>query len=52
MDKINHYRQLVQHLLTEKAERSNHHRSSVDESIVAQTIFDIVHDHYLLVYVG
>lgn len=46
MDTCAQYRQQIQQLLTERAKRM------WDERIQAQTIFDVEHDHYQLVYVG
>jgi hypothetical protein len=48
MDKVAVYRQYIQQLLQERAERSM--RS--DKEVEAQTIFDVERDHYQLVYVG
>ena len=47
MDKINHYRQLICRLLTEKASLR-----SPKDPIKSQTIFDKDRDRYLLVHVG
>lgn len=48
MDRVNTYRNYIQQLLTERAERSRQSPSKVE----AQTVFDTVRDHYQLVYVG
>jgi hypothetical protein len=48
MDKVTVYRQYIQQLMQEKADRSM--RSS--KEVEAQTIFDMERDHYQLVYVG
>lgn len=48
MDKVVIYRQYIQQLMQARADRSM--RSSND--VEAQTIFDVEHDHYQLVYVG
>ncbi len=47
-DKVQTYRQYIQQLLTERAERSKQSPSPVE----AQTVFDTERDHYQLVYVG
>jgi len=46
MATVDEYRQYIQNLLTE------HAKLVWDQRIQAQTIFDIEHDHYQLVYVG
>lgn len=48
MDKVANYRQYIQQILTQKANRSNQACTTAE----AQTIFDIERDHYQLVYVG
>ncbi|MGB3292688.1 MAG: XisI protein [Phormidesmis sp.] len=48
MDRVETYRNYIQQLLTERAERSRQSPSQVE----AQTIFDTVRDHYQLVFVG
>ena len=48
MDRIETYRQYIQHLLSERAERSKQSSDQVE----AQTVFDTTRDHYQLVYVG
>jgi XisI protein len=47
---IEHYRQLIQDLLTERAQRSR--QSSALVELEKQTIFDTERDHYQLVNVG
>jgi hypothetical protein len=44
---IETYRQVIQKLLTERARRS-----TAQEDVELQTIFDTEHDHYQLTYVG
>lgn len=46
MDKLTHYRQIIQQLL----EDYSHHRS--DDNIESQAIFDLQRDHYQVVNVG
>ena len=46
--KVETYRQYIQQLLAERAERSRRSPSQVE----AQTVFDTERDHYQLVYVG
>lgn len=46
MDKLTHYRQIIQQLL----EDYSHRRS--DDNIESQTIFDFQQDHYQVVNVG
>jgi hypothetical protein len=46
MDTHTQYRQIIQQLLSERAQQV------WDKRIQAQTIFDPIHDHYQLVYVG
>ena len=48
MDRIKTYRQYIQQLLSERAERSKQSPDPVE----AQTVFDTTRDHYQLVYVG
>ncbi|BAU14899.1 XisI protein [Leptolyngbya sp. NIES-3755] len=48
MESVEHYRQIIQKLLSDRAERSQRSNSQVE----AQTIFDTERDHYQLVYVG
>jgi hypothetical protein len=48
MDRVAVYRQYIQQLLREKAERS----MQTSRDVEAQTIFDVERDHYQLVYVG
>ena len=50
MDKLNHYRNFVQAALSNYAEiRSGISRNS---QLELQTLFDVNHDHYQLIYVG
>jgi hypothetical protein len=48
MASVEQYRQYIQQLLMERAERSMRSNPHVE----AQTVFDRDHDHYQLVYVG
>lgn len=48
MDRVETYRQYIQQLLSERAERSRQSPGQVE----AQTVFDTTRDHYQLVYVG
>jgi hypothetical protein len=52
MDKVELYRQHIQKLLRDRAQRSM--RNSIQNSmdVEAQTVFDREDDHYQLVYVG
>ena len=47
MDKINHYRQLICSLLTQRASLR-----SPNDPVKSQTVFDLQSDRYLLVHVG
>lgn len=47
MDKIQHYRQLIQQLLQNHAQISSN-----KGDVEAQLLFDTEHDHYQLLYVG
>ncbi|HEY9797588.1 MAG TPA: XisI protein [Leptolyngbyaceae cyanobacterium] len=47
MDKIQHYRQLIQQILKDHAKISSN-----KGNVEAQLIFDTEHDHYQLAYVG
>jgi XisI protein len=46
MASVENYREFIQDLLTEKAQRGS------DKNVEAQTIFDQIHDHYQLIYIG
>jgi serine/threonine protein kinase len=48
---VDQYRQYIQQLLTERAERANKAQRQWTEYEV-QTLFDQEHDHYQLLYVG
>jgi len=50
MEKLEKYREYVQRVLTNYAKRrtSNHKNDDLE----LQTIFDTIHDHYQLIYVG
>ena len=50
MEKIEKYREYIQHLLTDYAESKTSHNP--DNELERQTIFDTVRDHYQLIYVG
>jgi XisI protein len=52
MDQVEGYRNYIQQLLSERAERSMKRSSTSSLNVEAQTIFDRDHDHYQLVYVG
>ena len=47
MDKVSLYRQHIQELLTERAQRRSPH-----DPVSSETIFDLVSDRYQLVHVG
>jgi hypothetical protein len=47
MDRLAHYRQLIEDILTDHA-----NRDPSTEEVQAQLIFDSEHDHYQLNYVG
>ncbi|BAZ16227.1 fdxN element excision controlling factor protein XisI [Calothrix sp. NIES-4071] len=47
MAKIDEYREAIQKLLTEYAEED-----SDEENVELQNVFDTLHDHYQLLYVG
>ncbi|UIE36198.1 XisI protein [Leptodesmis sichuanensis] len=46
MASVDQYREYIQNLLMEKAKRGG------DQEVEAQTLFDPVHDHYQLIYIG
>lgn len=46
MASIENYREFIQNLLAEKAQRGS------DKNVEAQTIFDQAQDHYQLIYIG
>lgn len=46
MATLEQYREIIQKILTEKAQRGS------DDTVEAQTIFDQDHDHYQLIYIG
>ena len=52
MDQVEHYRNYIQQLLSDRASRSMKSISMSSLDVEAQTIFDRDHDHYQLVYVG
>lgn len=47
---IEQYRQYIQQLLSERAQRASSHRKAPEYEV--QTIFDTERDHYQLLYVG
>jgi hypothetical protein len=47
---VEQYREHIQRLLSERAERASRQQRSPEYEI--QTVFDITHDHYQLLYVG
>jgi len=47
---IEQYRQYIQHLLSERAERAAQQRTAPEYEV--QTVFDTQRDHYQLLYVG
>ncbi|MDF5715400.1 MAG: XisI protein [Rhizonema sp. NSF051] len=50
MAKLEEYREYIQHVLTDYAKRRT--SCNQDDELEMQTIFDTVHDHYQLIYVG
>lgn len=52
MDKVELYRQHIQKLLRDRAERSMRNSIQNSMNVEAQTVFDREDDHYQLVYVG
>ncbi|MBD2596899.1 XisI protein [Nostoc spongiaeforme FACHB-130] len=50
MAKLEEYREYVQHVLREYAKRRT--SNNKDDELEMQTIFDTIHDHYQLIYVG
>lgn len=50
MEKLNHYREIIQTLLSDYAKMRSGPLS--DSQLELQTIFDIRHDHYQLVNIG
>lgn len=47
---VEKYRQYIQDLLTERAQRANQYTDA--EEYEVETIFDTIRDHYQLLYVG
>jgi len=47
---VEQYRQYIQHLLSERAERAARQRMAPEYEV--QTVFDTQQDHYQLMYVG
>ena len=47
---VEKYRQYIQDILTERAQRANQHTDA--EEYEVETIFDTIRDHYQLLYVG
>lgn len=52
MDKVELYRQHIQKLLRDRAQRSMQNSIQNSMDVEAQTVFDREDDHYQLVYVG
>ena len=50
MEKLNHYREIIQTLLSDYAKMRSGPLSS--SQLELQTLFDIKHDHYQLVNIG
>ncbi|MEM1393710.1 MAG: element excision factor XisI family protein [Cyanobacteria bacterium P01_H01_bin.150] len=50
MEKLEKYREYIQSMLADYAESRTSHNP--DNQLEMQTIFDTVHDHYQLIYVG
>ncbi|MEA5566573.1 XisI protein [Anabaena sp. UHCC 0399] len=50
MAKLEKYREYVQRVLSEYAQRRTSHHQN--DELEMQTIFDTIHDHYQLIYVG
>ncbi len=50
MAKLEEYRQYIQQVLTDYAQRRTSHNK--DDELEMQTVFDTMRDHYQLIYVG
>lgn len=47
---VEQYRQYIQHLLAERANRISPHSNAIEYEV--QTVFDVERDHYQLLHVG